>query len=104
MQVVSVVIKVGTRRKWSGSRNGHFTLGTHCVGGWEILSASLDSLENRIIPCFCPESNHDYSAGKKKKRKKEKKKKKRKTQYLGVKYSVKLFVSRTYRMFHDFRS
>ena len=59
--IVAVFIIVGTWRKWSASRNGHFTPGTHCVGGWVIPKAGLNSLGNRITPCYSRELNHDFS-------------------------------------------
>jgi hypothetical protein len=33
------------------------SLRTHCTGGWLSPRADLDDLENRVICCFCRESN-----------------------------------------------
>jgi hypothetical protein len=53
--------------EWSASRPSHFIFGKmvpgiHRTGGWLGLTAGLDAIEKRKMPCLYQESNPSSSA------------------------------------------
>jgi len=39
--------------EWLASRPGHFTPGTHCIGGWVASRAGLEAVAKRRNSCPC---------------------------------------------------